>query len=77
MALKVKLVRSQAGRSADHRQTVRGLGLNKMGSEKILKDTPAIRGMIAKVAHMISVEEIAGDAPARPRRKPAAAARES
>ena len=75
MALKVKLVRSQAGRPEGHRQTVRGLGLNKTGSEKILKDTPAIRGMIAKVAHLVSVQEIAGDAPAR--RRKAAAAKES
>jgi large subunit ribosomal protein L30 len=69
MALKVKLTRSQAGRPADHRQTVRGLGLNKLGSERILKDTKAIRGMIAKVAHLVSVEEVAGDAPARRRPK--------
>lgn len=77
MALKVKLVRSQAGRPADHRDTVRGLGLNKLGSEKILKDTAAIRGMIAKVGHLVSVEEVPGEAPARPRRKRTSASKEA
>lgn len=69
MALKVKLVRSQASTPQDQRDTVRGLGLNKLNSEKILKDTPAIRGMIAKVSHLVTVEEIPGDAPVRARRK--------
>jgi len=69
MALKVKLVKSWAGTPQDQRDTVAGLGLYKMNSEKILKDTPAIRGMIAKVSHLVAVEEVAGDAPVRARRK--------
>lgn len=49
----VKLVRSVAGVRASHRATVRGLGLRKVNSEFTLEDTPAVRGMIAKVAYLI------------------------
>ncbi len=69
MALKVKLVKSWSSRPQDHRETVWGLGLNKVGSEKLLKDTPAIRGMIAKVQHLVSMTEVPGDAPKRVRTK--------
>jgi large subunit ribosomal protein L30 len=69
MALKVKLVKSWAGSPQDQRDTVAGLGLNKMNSERILRDTPPIRGMIAKVQHLVSFEEVPGDVPVRARRK--------
>ena len=46
---------SVIGRSNDQRQTLVGLGLNKIGRRKSLEDTPAVRGMIAKVAHLIRV----------------------
>jgi large subunit ribosomal protein L30 len=57
MALRVKLVRGLSGHPEDHRATVRGLGLTKVGRERILQDTPAIRGMVGKVAYLLSVEE--------------------
>jgi large subunit ribosomal protein L30 len=57
MALKVKLVRGLSGHPEDHRATVRGLGLTKVGRERILQDTPAIRGMVDKVAYLLSVEQ--------------------
>jgi large subunit ribosomal protein L30 len=53
--LTVKLVRSVIGTRADHRATVRGLGLRKLGSERQLEDTPAVRGMIDKVAYLVKV----------------------
>ncbi|MCU0929229.1 MAG: 50S ribosomal protein L30 [Rubrivivax sp.] len=53
--LTVKLVRSVIGTKADHRATVRGLGLRKLGSERQLEDTPAVRGMIDKVAYLVKV----------------------
>ncbi|MCU0813619.1 MAG: 50S ribosomal protein L30 [Burkholderiaceae bacterium] len=53
--LTVKLVRSVIGTKADHRATVRGLGLRKLGSERELEDTPAVRGMIDKVAYLVKV----------------------
>ncbi len=51
----VKLVRSTIGTKRTHRATVRGLGLRKLNSERVLEDTPAVRGMIAKVAYLVQV----------------------
>jgi large subunit ribosomal protein L30 len=48
---------SAIGRPVDQRQTLVGLKLNKIGRTAVLKDTPAIRGMIAKVAHLVRVVE--------------------
>ncbi|HVZ43815.1 MAG TPA: 50S ribosomal protein L30 [Ramlibacter sp.] len=53
--LKVKLVRSPIGCKADHRATVRGLGLRKLNSVRELEDTPAVRGMINKVDYLVQV----------------------
>ncbi len=57
MALRVKLVRGLSGHPEDHRATVRGLGLTKVGRERILPDTKDIRGMVNKVSYLLSVEE--------------------
>ncbi|WP_296707681.1 50S ribosomal protein L30 [Rhodoblastus sp.] len=48
--------KSPIGRPAEQRQTLVGLNLNKIGRKAVLQDTPAIRGMIAKVAHLLRVE---------------------
>ncbi len=53
--LTVKLVRSVAGTRESHRATVRGLGLRKTNSTRVLEDTPAVRGMINKVAYLVQV----------------------
>lgn len=53
--VKLKLVRSTAGTRESHRATVRGLGLRKLNSESELEDTPAVRGMINKVAYLVKV----------------------
>ena len=53
--LKVKLTVSPIGTKASHRATVRGLGLRKLGSERVLEDTPAVRGMINKVRYLVTV----------------------
>ena len=55
--LTVRQVRSQARRPALQEATLKGLGLGKIGRVKVLEDTPAVRGMIAKVAHLITVSE--------------------
>jgi large subunit ribosomal protein L30 len=44
-------------RKADQRATLSGLGLNRLGRESTLEDTPSVRGMIAKVAHMLEIVE--------------------
>ena len=53
--LTVKLVRSVASTRQSHRDTVRGLGLRKLNSTKVLEDTPAVRGMINKVDYLVQV----------------------
>jgi large subunit ribosomal protein L30 len=53
--LTVQLVKSVAGTRMDHRATVRGLGLRKLNSQRTLEDTPAVRGMIDKVAYLVKV----------------------
>ncbi len=51
----VEQIGSGIGRPQDQRATLKGLGLNKIGRRASVKDTPAIRGMIAKVAHLVRV----------------------
>ncbi len=53
--LTVKLVKSVAGTRADHRATVRGLGLRRVNSQRTLEDTAAVRGMINKVSYLVLV----------------------
>jgi large subunit ribosomal protein L30 len=48
---------SPIGREASQRQTLVGLGLNKIGRKRELEDTPSVRGMINKVKHLVRVEE--------------------
>ncbi len=48
---------SAIGRGRRQRDTLIGLGLNKIGRTRQLEDTPAVRGMIAKVSHLVRVEE--------------------
>lgn len=54
--IKVTLVKSGIGRKKDIRQTLTGLGLTRLHKTMVLKNTPAIRGMIEKVAFMLKVE---------------------
>ena len=53
--LTVRQTGSPIGRKPEQRQTLVGLGLNKVGRTKELEDTPAVRGMIRKVAHLVRV----------------------
>ena len=53
--LKVKLVKSPIGCKQSHRATVRGLGLRGVNSERVLEDTPAVRGMINKISFLVLV----------------------
>ena len=54
--VKATLKRSAIGTSPRQRATLRGLGLTRVGKAVILKDSPAVRGMIRTVAHLIAVE---------------------
>ena len=54
--VKVTQTGSPIGRKPGQRETLIGLGLNKMRRTRELEDTPAVRGMIRKVAHLVKVE---------------------
>jgi large subunit ribosomal protein L30 len=54
--IKIRLIRSMIGRPEKHRLVLRGMGLTKVHKTVLLSDTPQIRGMIAKVKHLIQVE---------------------
>ena len=55
--VKVTQTGSPIGRRSDQRATLVGLGLNKIGRSRVLEDTPSVRGMINKVAHLLCVDE--------------------
>jgi large subunit ribosomal protein L30 len=54
--IKVVQIRSAIGREGSQRKTLIGLGLNKIGRVRELEDTPAVRGMINKVKHLVRLE---------------------
>ena len=56
--IRVTLVKSTIGEVASVKGTVAALGLNKIRSSKELDDTPVVQGMIAKVKHLVKVENI-------------------
>ena len=55
--IQVKLIKSEISQPETQRRTLRGMGLTRIGRTVILKDTPAIRGMVRKVAHLVQVVE--------------------
>jgi large subunit ribosomal protein L30 len=64
--IRVTQVRSAIGTKPKHRGTLRALGLGRIGKSRVLPDRPEIRGMIARVPHLVSVET---DAPASEKSK--------
>ena len=56
--LKVTLIRSKHGRGRKQLGCVNGLGLRRINHSVELEDTPAVRGMISKIMHLVQVEEI-------------------
>jgi large subunit ribosomal protein L30 len=56
--LKLTQVRSAIGAKPKQRGTLRALGLGRIGKTRVLPDRPEIRGMIARVPHLITVEEV-------------------
>lgn len=55
--LRITLFRGLSGRREAHRRVVKGLGLTRVNSSVVLKDTPEIRGMVEKVKFLLHVEE--------------------
>jgi large subunit ribosomal protein L30 len=56
-AIRITLVRSPIGNTERHRATVRALGLHRVGQSVEQMDTPTLRGMLAKVNHLVKIEE--------------------
>jgi large subunit ribosomal protein L30 len=56
--LRVTQTRSVIGAKENHKRTVRALGLKRIRHERVHEDTPQVRGMIHKVRHLVSVEEV-------------------
>lgn len=56
--VKVTQIASVAGRKPGQKETLIGLGLNKVRRSKVLVDSPEVQGMIRKVAHLITVENV-------------------
>lgn len=55
--IRIKQIGSSIGRKFDQKQTLIGLGLNKIGRVRELEDTPSVRGMVRKVSHLIEIIE--------------------
>lgn len=55
----VTQIGSPISRRFDQRKTLIGLGLNKLNRSRVLEDTPAVRGMVGKVRHLVKVEPAA------------------
>ncbi len=56
--LRITYVKSAIGYSVRHKDTIRSLGLHKLNQTVIHEDTPVVRGMLAKVNHLVKVEEV-------------------
>ena len=56
--IRVRQIRSGIGSKPKHRGTLRALGLGRIGKTHVFPDRPEIRGMIAKVPHLVTVEEV-------------------
>jgi large subunit ribosomal protein L30 len=56
--LKIRQVRSGVGGRQNQRNTLRTLGLKRVGDESVREDRPEVRGMIKTVAHLVAVEEV-------------------
>tara|TARA_B100000073_G_C23679297_1_gene551873 strand:- start:57 stop:239 length:183 start_codon:yes stop_codon:yes gene_type:complete len=56
--IKVTQIKSLIGRKKNHRLSIKGLGLRKIGDSRVLEDTPSVRGMVNQVNYLLNIEEI-------------------
>lgn len=61
MALKITQVKGLVGTNPNHRKNIGALGLKRIGQSVVKQDTPIVRGMVQKVRHLVTVEEVAGE----------------
>ena len=55
--IRVRLAKSKISTNTRQRETVRGLGLRKIGDVRVLEKTPAVLGMVRKIIHLVEVED--------------------
>lgn len=58
--LRITYVKSSIGYSVRHKDTIRALGLRRLHQSVIQEDSPSLRGMLAKVNHLVTIEEVQG-----------------
>ena len=56
--IKVTKIKSLIGRKKNHRLSIKGLGLRKIGDSRVLEDTPSVRGMVNQVNYLLNIEEV-------------------
>lgn len=61
MALKITQIKGTVGTKQNQRDSLRSLGLKRIGQEVVREDNPVVRGQINAVRHMVEVEEVAGE----------------
>ena len=61
MALKIRQIKGTVGKKQNQRDTLRSLGLKRIGQEVIREDNTVTRGMVHTVRHLVEVEEVAGE----------------
>ena len=61
MALKITQVKGLVGTKPNHRKNIEAPGLKRIGHSVVKQDTPIVRGMVHKVRHLVTVEEVAGE----------------
>ena len=61
MALKITQVKGLVGTKPNHRKNIEALGLKRIAQSVVKQDTPIVRGMVHKVRHLVTVEEVAGE----------------
>lgn len=61
MALKITQVRGTAGTKQNQKDSLRTLGLKRINNSVVRPDTPAVRGLVNVVRHLVEVEEVAGE----------------
>jgi large subunit ribosomal protein L30 len=57
--LRITYTKSSIGCSVDQKETIKSIGLRKLNSSVVREDTPTVRGMIFKVRHLVTVQEVA------------------
>lgn len=61
--IKITLTKSAIGYSEDQKRTVKALGLGKLNSSTVKPDNPQIRGMVRKISHLVTVEQVENGTP--------------